>query len=492
MKGRKKIWNAVLTVVLWAAFWQIAAMWIDSRIFLPSPLDVLQSLKGLLMSPEFFHSIAFSLGNIAKGFLLGIVFGSLLAMLASASDFLRTFFALPIRILQATPVASFTILALLWMDSSQLSILISFFMVIPVIYTNVLTGIMETDKELLEMAKVFRVRSYLKIRYLYAPAVLPYLVSACSLAAGLAWKSGVAAEVIGVARNSIGNHLYQAKIYLEIPELFAWTAVTIAVSILFEQLVLRLLDLFYHILVGRQTEEAVEEIQEDVPAGQTKGWAEDVLAERTTEGLTGNGTAEYGMAGSTMGSYILLSDITKAYGEQSVLEKVSLELFCGRPLALMGSSGTGKTTLLRIVLGTELPEEGSIIRNSEARRFAVVFQENRLCEGISVRRNLELICRTRGQKEKIPVLLKRLGLDGCAEQRTSALSGGMKRRLAIGRALLADAPVLLLDEPFQGLDRETKAAIMRLVRERMQGRAVLLVTHDETEAEFLDCSILRL
>lgn len=481
MMSRKKIRNAVLTVVIWAACWQVAALWIDSRIFLPSPLDVLQSLKGLLVSPEFFHSIAFSLGNIARGFLLGVVFGSLVAMAASMSEFLRTFFALPIRILQATPVASFTILALLWMDSRQLSVLISFFMVLPIVYTNVLTGIMETDKELLEMAKVFRVRSYLKMRYLYLPAVLPYLVSACSLAAGLAWKSGVAAEVIGVAKNSIGNHLYQAKIYLEIPELFAWTAVTIAVSILFEQLVLRFLNLLYHMLVGRQLgEEPEEELPENVAAGQI------------TERLPEDGIEDHNVVSSAAENRILLFDITKAYGEQTVLKHVSLELSDGKPVALMGSSGIGKTTLLRIVLGTESPDGGSIIRNSEARRFAVVFQENRLCEGISVRRNLELICRTKGQKEKIPMLLARLGLDGCAERRTSALSGGMKRRLAIGRALLADAPVLLLDEPFQGLDRETKIASMRLVRERMQGKIVLLVTHDETEAEFLGCDILRL
>lgn len=487
MMGRKKIRNAVLTVVLWVICWQAAAMWIDSRIFLPSPLDVLQSLKGLLVSPEFFHSIAFSLANIARGFLLGILFGSLLAMAASASEFLRTFFALPLRILKATPVASFTILALLWMDSKQLSILISFFMVLPIIYTNVLTGILETDKELLEMAKVFRVRNFLKMRYLYLPAVLPYLVSACSLAAGLAWKSGVAAEVIGVVKNSIGNHLYQAKIYLEIPELFAWTAVTIIVSILFEQLVLRLLNLLYHMLVGRQLgEEPEEELPEEALAGQAKELSEDMITGRAEE------LPENAAAGQITENRILLSDITKAYGEQTVLKHVSLELLGGKPVALMGSSGIGKTTLLRIVLGTEFPDGGSIIRNNGARRFAVVFQENRLCEGISVRRNLELICRTKGQKEKIPMLLARLGLEGCAERRTSALSGGMKRRLAIGRALLADAPVLLLDEPFQGLDRETKAAIMLLVRERMQGKIVLLVTHDETEAEFLGCDILRL
>lgn len=146
MSRKKKIWNTVLTVLLWGTVWQIAAMCIGSRIFLPSPFDALKSLKMLLWSAEFYQSTFFSLGNVARGFLLGVFFGTLLAACASKSEFLCTLLSLPMRVIKATPVASFTILALLWIDSKQLSVLVSFLMVLPVIYTNVLTGIQETAR----------------------------------------------------------------------------------------------------------------------------------------------------------------------------------------------------------------------------------------------------------------------------------------------------------------------------------------------------------
>ena len=153
MSRKRRTSEIVLTVLIWLAVWQIAAMWIDNKIFLPSLFDTAKSLKGLLFSTEFYQSIGTSLGNIAGGFLLGIFSGTVLAVAAAAVPFLETFLSLPIRVIKATPVASFTILALFWMKSTELSILVSFFMVLPVIYTNVLTGIRETDQEMLEMAK---------------------------------------------------------------------------------------------------------------------------------------------------------------------------------------------------------------------------------------------------------------------------------------------------------------------------------------------------
>lgn len=472
MSRKKRIIYSILTVVLWILVWQVAAAWIHNQIFLPSPLKTVESLGSLLASAEFYHSVGISLGNIAEGFLLGVFAGICLAVLASVSDFFDTFIALPIRVIKATPVASFTILALFWIDSTELSVLISFFMVLPVIYTNVLTGIRSTDEQMLEMTKVFKVRLFDKVRFLYTPSVLPYLFSAVSVAIGLAWKSGIAAEVIGIAKNSIGNHLYQAKIFMEMPELFAWTFVTIVISILSEKLVLLCIRLLEKAVIG-----TVEETVENVQIGETSETEEQknkepeaVITDRK----------------------IIVSEVSKSYGEKKVLEKFSVTLSPEYPIALMGSSGIGKTTLLRLVLSLENADEGMIMREKNADEFAVVFQENRLFENVSVEQNLQMICKDRSQKEEIFKLLKRLGLYDCRKQRVSCLSGGMKRRVAIGRALLADAPVLLLDEPFQGLDVATRKAVMRLVKEKMQGKSVLLITHDEKESEFLDCEILRI
>lgn len=472
MSGKKKIGYTILTVVLWVVLWQMAAAWIDNQIFLPSPQKTLGSLKSLLVSAEFYHSVGISLGNIAGGFLLGVFVGIGLAVLASLAEFFETFVNLPMRVIKATPVASFTILALFWMDSTELSVLISFFMVLPVIYTNVLAGIRETDVSMLEMTKVFRIRLFDRIRFLYAPSVLPYLFSAASVAIGLAWKSGIAAEVIGIAKNSIGNHLYQAKIYMEMPELFAWTFVIIVISVLTEKLVLFSLMLLERAVIGK-VEETVGNVELEAPA-----------AEQEPDGTAGK--KDYAER------KIILSGVSKAFGEKHVLRDISLTLSPECPIALMGNSGIGKTTLLYIVLGLEKADTGIVMREKGAEEYAVVFQENRLFENVSVERNLQIVCKNKSQKEEITEILGRLGLYDCRKQRVSCLSGGMKRRVAIGRALLADTPVLLMDEPFQGLDAATRQSVMWLVREKMPGKSVLLITHDESEGAYLGCEIRRI
>ncbi|MBE5951682.1 MAG: ATP-binding cassette domain-containing protein [Lachnospiraceae bacterium] len=471
--SRKKKWcYSIITVVLWLVVWQMTAYFIDNQIFLPSPQETVESLKRLFVSAEFYQSIGFSLGNIVKGFLLGVFVGMILAIGAAWSDFFETFVSLPLRIIKATPVASFTVLALFWIDSSELSVLISFFMVLPVVYSNVLAGIRETDTELKEMVGVFKVRLFDQIRFLYIPSVLPYLCSAVSVAIGLAWKSGVAAEVIGIVKDSIGNHLYQAKIYMEMPELFAWTAVTVLISVASEKLILWLVRLLERAVYGN---------------------AEETVGNEPITVMQDNDTEENNLpCPEEKKREIRVHKVSKSYGDKKILENVSLSFSPKHPVALMGTSGIGKTTLLRMILGTEHPDEGEIERAEGVKAYAVVFQENRLFERVSVEKNLQCVCRTDTQKAEIPHLLKRLGLYACRKQKVACLSGGMKRRVAIGRALLRGGQVLLLDEPFQGLDEGTKQAVIGLVKEKMCEKSVLLITHDEKEAAGLGCEILQL
>ena len=148
-------------------------------------------------------------------------------------------------------MASFTILALVWISSRHLSILVSFLMVLPTITINVERGLLEAKKELLEIAQVYQMSLVRKIRYIYLPSVMPYFLSACSIGVGMSWKSGIAAEVIGISKHSIGNQLYQAKLYLMTPELFAWTFVVIGISILMEQGTVRLIEIWKKGLEGK-------------------------------------------------------------------------------------------------------------------------------------------------------------------------------------------------------------------------------------------------
>ena len=234
-KRKIRLW----AVLAWLLIWQLASMWIGQEILRVSPVTVVITLIRLAGGAQFWLSVASSMLRIIGGFLLAVVLGAALAGLSAASGRLREFLLPFVATVKSIPVASFVILVLIWVSSRNLSVLISFLMVFPVIYTNVLDGISQTDRGLLEMAEVFGIPFGRRLRTIYVSQVLPYFRTGCSLALGLCWKAGVAAEVIGIPQNSIGENLYNAKIYLDTPALFAWTLVIICISVLFEKGFLR-------------------------------------------------------------------------------------------------------------------------------------------------------------------------------------------------------------------------------------------------------------
>lgn len=234
-------------VAFWLLVWQVAAMVLDAiypqgHLLLPSPISALARLGELVLTIAFWQSIGQSFLRIVGGFLIACLAASLLAVPASRWKWVRELLSPLVATVKAVPVASFIILALVWLSSRSLALFISALMVFPPVYLNVLEGIRQTDRKLLEMAKVFRVPLWRQVRGIYIPAVLPYFRTAVSLGLGLCWKAGVAAEVIGLPTGSVGEQLYNAKVYYMTPDLFAWTAVIVAISVVFEKLFLRLVD----------------------------------------------------------------------------------------------------------------------------------------------------------------------------------------------------------------------------------------------------------
>ena len=242
MHERKLLLRRAGAVLFWLAVWQAAAMAIGQEVFLVSPVQALRCLLRLLPQADFWHRVEFSAGRILLGFGLGVVCSAALAVAAEICPAAEVLIAPVLQLVKATPVASFIILALVWVSGSSLSILISFFMVLPVLYGAVRTGIESADGQLLEMARVFRLPLPRRVKAIWLPAVLPAFRQGCSVALGICWKSGVAAEVIGLPDGSIGDALYRAKITLSTGELFAWTFVIIVLSAAFEKLFLALLD----------------------------------------------------------------------------------------------------------------------------------------------------------------------------------------------------------------------------------------------------------
>lgn len=232
----------IFPIVFWILLWQVVSMWIAQDLILVSPCAVGLRLLELMQETSFWKSILFSASRILGGFFSAAGLGILAAVTAARFAWCRALLTPMTAAIKATPVASFIILVLFWFSSEWLSFLISFLMVFPLIYANVLQGIFCMDQQLSEMGQVFRLSLVRRIQYLYAPQVFPYLRAAFATGLGMCWKAGTAAEVIGITDGSIGERLQEAKIYLQMPDLFAWTVVIIVVSLLVEKMVLWLLD----------------------------------------------------------------------------------------------------------------------------------------------------------------------------------------------------------------------------------------------------------
>ncbi len=178
-------------------------------------------------------------------------------------------------------------------------------------------------------------------------------------------------------------------------------------------------------------------------------------------------------------SDIVLSNLSKAYDGKQVLNHLSLTLPEGKRTFIMGPSGCGKTTLLNILCGLQKADEGE--RRNLPEKIGVVFQENRLCEHFTALENVRMVAPDKTETAKD--ILSRLGLANDLYQKAASLSGGMKRRVAIARALCYDAPLVVMDEPFKGLDEDTKETVMETVMDMTKGKTLLIITHDEQEAQ---------
>jgi len=235
-----------LSAALFALFlWQLAAMLIKSDILIASPIDVLIRMTTIWQTEGFIQSIWFSFYHIAGGFFIALLLGVFLAVLAGKFKFVETLLWPFLVTVKTVPVASFVVICLMWLSAKNLSVFISFLIVLPVIYSNVLEGIKQEDKGMLELAEVYKMPFLRRLTYIHLPELKPFLLSACSTALGMAWKAGIAAEIIGTPDGSIGKQLYYSKIYLDTDDLFCWTLIIVLISVLFEKLCMWALKEYY-------------------------------------------------------------------------------------------------------------------------------------------------------------------------------------------------------------------------------------------------------
>lgn len=451
-------------VLFWLIVWQIAAIWTDNHILLVGPAQVLRTLAHNILQPDFLKIVWHSFVRIGTGFFTALVVGLALGAISYRFPIAEEMSAPVMATLKSIPVASFVVLLLIWFGSSKLSFFVSFLIVFPNVYVNTLSGLKSADIKLKEMARVFGMGTTARLIYIYRPALMPYMNSCLKISLGMSWKSGIAAEVIGLPDYSMGERLYVSKIYLDTAGLFSWTLLIVLVSFLFEKAVLKLVK-----ILG-------EWRPYPIPAAG------------------GNKTAK---AAETVDT-VQISHIDKSYGKSAVLRDFCLTMEKGQRYLLMAPSGAGKTTLLKILTGLDSPDEGMI--TGMPLHVGMVFQEDRLCEEYDAVCNIMLGMgrgagddrRNGGQdmsraqladfvrKEASAILP-----EDCLTKPVKELSGGMRRRVAILRAVLSTSDILILDEPFAGLDEENRVRSAAYLLDHLEGRTLVVATHREDDVELL-------
>lgn len=429
-KKKAKFIKKALIIIAWIIVWGVIAVLVNNKLLMASPLETAREFCLLFLDIRFYEAVAGSLVRIALGLITGVALGIMLAVFAYKSELFSEIIMPLINVLKAVPVAAFVVMLLIWFGSKNLAFIICFLVVFPGMFFNILEGLKSTDKALLEMAKVFHLPLKSVYSYIYKPAVKPYFMGAIKVSLGMCWKSGVAAEIIGLTKGSIGERLYMSKIYFETASVFAWTVVIILISFLFEKLIMKLSELYFN-------------AHTEVMSPQVTNAPEDIS----------------------------LKNVVKGFGDEKVIDSFTQTYKKGEVYYINSPSGSGKTTTLNLIAKLLQPDSGEI---STSDNVSMVFQTDRLLEEFDSVTNVALA--TGKKKEARTALLKLLDEDDLAKK-VSELSGGMKRRVSVVRAMEAASDVVLLDEPFTGMDDALIERVKKYIMDNQRGRIVIISTH---------------
>ena len=437
----KAVAAAGAVAAFWLAAWMLVAALVAQPLILPGPGAVALVLLRLVCDGGTWAILAGSGARILGGLALAAVCGGVLAGVSSRSRAFAHLVAPALSFVKATPVACVVVLLLIWLGSARVSIAAVFLMALPGVYFSLVEGLAQVNKPLEQMFRLHGVRGWRLFCAHTWREVLPFVLSCARAVIGMSWKAGVAAELIGMAVGTVGERIYQAKLLIETADLLAWTVLVVAASWACERVLVWLLRV----------------------SGPV-AWGAAVRAHGRAGGSAGGGAA---------------AELALAVGDRApwapALAGLVLNVPASGRICVMGASGAGKSTLLALAAGECAP-------------CSMVFQDVCLVEDVSALDNVLVCADARVDASSAAALLRLLvpGVD--VHARVAELSGGQRRRVEIARALLCPGGAVILDEPFTGLDASARDATAKAVIDLLDGRMLLLATHDVADAQALDIS----
>lgn len=437
----KAVAAAGAVAAFWLAVWVLVAALVAQPLILPGPGAVALALLRLVCDGGTWAILAGSGARILGGLVFAAVCGGVLAGISSRSRAFARLVAPALSFVKATPAACVVVLLLIWLGSARVSIAAVFLMALPGVYFSLVEGLSQVDKPLEQMFRLHGVRGWRLFCAHTWREVLPFVLSCARAVIGMSWKAGVAAELIGMAVGTVGERIYQAKLLIETADLLAWTVLVVAASWACERVLVWLLRV----------------------SGPV-AWGAAVRAHGRAGGSAGGGAA---------------AELALAVGDRApwapALAGLVLNVPASGRICVMGASGAGKSTLLALAAGECAP-------------CSMVFQDVCLVEDVSALDNVLVCADARVDASSAAALLRLLvpGVD--VHARVAELSGGQRRRVEIARALLCPGDAVILDEPFTGLDTAARDACAEVVLDLLDGRMLLLATHDAVDAQALDIS----
>lgn len=450
----KRIVLTCLSILLIPVAWQLLSWQMAQPQLIPSFPDLVRALLRLVYTPGFLVSIGTTCLRACVGLLLSLAAASITAFLLNRSEGIRLLFMPWLSLLRSVPVISFILLALIFLNPEMIPLLIAFLTMYPLLTENLLKGLMNRRDSWKMLARQFHLNAWNRLFQINYPQLKPYLFSGLASAVGFGWRAIIMGEVLSQCVDGIGKRMKEAQVFIDVPELIAWTLVAIVLCWLTDKLISRLSD-----------------------------WQPSVRYCHSAVEL---------QAVSLRPNDICLTDVSYSYG----VHHMNIILKVGKIYALSAPSGQGKTTLLQLLNGTLRPTGGEI--SCLPGQTANLFQEPTLLPQLTAKENIMLggaayYDRAILEQQSLR-LLTAFQLEKQAEMYPAALSYGQQQRVALARALMFPAGLLLLDEPFNGLDVELRQLVARfLVKWQQEKQAtVVFSSHHADEIKAMNAEVITL